>query len=79
MADEVRPKLTKLEERFSKDKDRTELNKLQKELEGYQAEVKKALDRGVSPAEYQKLSKYQTALQQAHDALPVVWAGNVKL
>ena len=79
MADEARPKLTQLEERFSRDKDQTELNKVLKELKGYQAEVKKALDAGVAPAEYQKLSKYQTALQQAQDALPVVWAGNVKL
>jgi hypothetical protein len=79
MADESRPKLTGIEERFIGDKDRTELNKVVRELDGYQAEVKKALDGGVSPAEYQKLSKYKTALDEARSALDVIWAGSLKI
>ena len=79
MADGVRAALTELEERFANDKDKSELNKVIKELDGYLAEVKKTLDTGTSPAEFQKLSKYRTALEQARETVPVVWAASIKL
>ena len=79
MADGVRAALTELEERFANDKDKSELNKVIKELDGYLAEVKKTLDTGTSPAEFQKLSKYRTALEQALETVPMVWAASIKL
>jgi type III secretion system YseE family protein len=79
MADGVRAALTGLEDRFANDKDKSELNKVIKELDGYLAQVKKALDGGASPAEFQKLSKYRTALEQARETVSMVWAASVKL
>lgn len=79
MAGESKATFTGLEEKLAGDKDKVELNKILKELEGYQAQVKKALDAGVPPAEYQKLSKYQAALEQAHYAVGMVWSVSVKL
>jgi len=79
MADGVRAALTELEERFANDKDKAELTKVIKELDGYLAEVKKTLDAGTSPTEFQKLSKYRTALEQARETINVVWAASIKL
>ena len=79
MADGVRAALTELEERFANDKDKSELTKIIKELDGYLAQVKKALDGGTSPAEFQKLSKYRAALEQARETISMVWAASVKL
>jgi len=78
MADGRKPAFTGLEERFVSDKDKNELNKVLKELEGYIAQAKKALDGGVSPADFQKLSKYRVALEQAHDCVSLVWTASVK-
>jgi len=79
MAQGERVALTGLEERFASDRNRVELNKVLKELDGYIAQVKKALDGGVAPAEFQKLSKYRAALEQAHEAATRAWALSVKL
>jgi len=79
MAQGERVALTGLEERFAGDRDRVELNKVLKELDGYLAQVKKSLDAGVAPAEFQKLSKYRAALEQAHEAATKAWALSVKL
>ena len=74
-----RPTLTGLEDRFANDKDKSELTKVIKELDGYLAQVKATLDAGASPAEFQKLSKYRTALEQARETVNIVWAASVKL
>lgn len=79
MAENERPTMVELEERFVKDKDKSELNKLLKELDGYLSAVKKELDRGLPPEEYRKLSRYRTALEQARDAALRGWAMTVKL
>ena len=79
MADGVRAALTELEERFANDKDKTELTKVIKELDGSLAQVKKTLDTGIAPAEFQKLSKYRVALEQARETINMVWAASVKL
>ena len=79
MADGVRAALTELEERFANDKDKTELAKVIKELDGHLAQVKEALDAGIAPAEFQKLSKYRTALEEARETVSIVWAASVKL
>jgi len=79
MADGVRAALTGLEDRFANDKDKSELNKVIKELDGYLAQVKKTLDAGAPPAEFQKLSKYRVALEQARETVNIVWAASVKV
>jgi len=79
MADGERAGLTGLEERFAHDKDKSEFDKVMKELDGYLAQVKKALDSGVPPAEFQKLTKYRAALEQARESLTMVWSASVKL
>jgi len=79
MADGVRTALTELEERFANDKDKSELAKVIKELDGYLAQVKKTLDAGAPPAEFQKLSKYRVALEQARETVNIVWAASVKV
>ncbi|HYD04674.1 MAG TPA: EscE/YscE/SsaE family type III secretion system needle protein co-chaperone [Reyranella sp.] len=79
MADGVRAALTELEERFANDKDKTELAKVIKELDGHLAQVKEALDAGIAPAEFQKLSKYRTALEEARETVSIVWAASVRL
>ena len=79
MADGERAGLTGLEERFAHDKDKSELNKVLKELDGYLAQVKKTLDAGTPPAEFQKLTKYRAALEQARETLTMVWSASIKL
>ena len=79
MADGVRAALTGLEDRFANDKDKSELTKVIKELDGYLAQVKKTLDAGAPPAEFQKLSKYRVALEQARETVNIVWAASVKV
>ena len=69
-----RAALVDLEERFAKDKDKVELKKVQAELAGYHAEVKKVLDKGVSPQEFRALDKYRTSIEQAQALVEVVWA-----
>ena len=79
MADGERAGLTELEERFAHDKDKSELDKALKELDGYLAQVKKTLDTGVPPAEFQKLTKYRAALEQARESLNMIWSASIKL
>jgi hypothetical protein len=76
MAEQI--SLVGLEERFAKDKDKTELNKVLAELDGYIAEAKKALDGGLPPKEFRSLSKYHAALEQARETTVRVWALNVR-
>lgn len=71
--------LVGLEERFAGDKDKTELNKLLGELDGYITQAKKALDGGLPPQEYRNVAKYHVALEQARETAVRVWALNVKL
>jgi hypothetical protein len=71
--------LVDLEERFAGDKDKKELDKLLRELDGYIVETKKALDGGLPPEEFRNVAKYHAALEQARDTAIRVWALNVKV
>jgi hypothetical protein len=79
MAQTERPALTGLEERFAKDKDKTELNKVLAEIDGYLAATKKALDSGLPPAQFRSVNKYRVALESARDAANKAWLMLVKL
>jgi hypothetical protein len=78
MAPDNRPLMVDLEERFAKDKDKVELNKLLAELNGYAAQAKKAIDAGLPPQEFRAVTKYRTALEHASEAATLAWAATVR-
>lgn len=70
---ETRATLSDLEERLSRDADKTELAKASAMLTAYASEVKKAQDVGVSPEAFKVLSTYREALEIAATCLPAIW------
>ncbi len=70
---ESRATLSDLEERLSRDANKTELAKASAMLTAYASEVKKAQDVGVSPEAFKILSTYREALEIAATCLPAIW------
>lgn len=70
---ETKVTLSDLEERLSRDADKTELARVSAMLETYASEVKKTQDVGVSPESYKVLSTYREALETAATCLPAIW------
>ena len=73
MAQAERPALVGLEERLARDTNKTELNRLVAELDGYMSQAKKALDGGLPPQQFRALTKYRAALEQARDVANKAW------
>jgi type III secretion system YseE family protein len=71
---ERRLEIVELDERLSNDPDGQVLRKLQDRLIAGKARISQEMDRGVSTAEYTRLSCLAQAYDAGIEALPELWA-----